>query len=201
MILLDTDFLIDLQREIAGKRKTGAIAFLAARGTAKTAISLVVFVALAGCGYQFKGMGLMAPEGVRTIAITVLENRTSESGIEIVFTSDLAYEFTRSKVLRVVAKDAADAVLGGIIASMTVDTISYTKQYESNERRVTMTLNLVLKHRDGHVIWSDKALSDREAYKAAPSNPLESQRNRRRAIEAISERLAEKIHNRILQGF
>ena len=169
--------------------------------TRKVTVTLIILGAIAGCGYHFEGMGLMAPEGVRTIAIAVLENRTSESGIETLFTSDLAYEFTRSKVLRLVEKDAADAVLGGIIASMTVDTISYTKEYESDERRVTMTLNLALKHRDGQVIWSDKALSDREAYKAAPSDPLESERNRREAIKAISARLAEKIHNRILQGF
>ena len=162
---------------------------------------LVVFVAAAGCGYHFEGMGLTAPEGVRTIAVTVLDNRTSESGIETVFTSDITYEFTRSKVLRVVGKDTADAVLSGRIASLTVDTISHTASYDSDERRVIITLDLALERADGSVIWSNKSLSDKEAFKVVPSDKLATEKNRRAAIETMSERLAEKIHNRILQGF
>ncbi|MCK4729610.1 MAG: hypothetical protein KAT27_11840, partial [Desulfobacterales bacterium] len=154
-----------------------------------------------GCGYHFKGTGLTAPVGVRTIAITVLENRTSESGIETVFTNDLAYEFTRSKMLRVVGKDTADAVLSGTVASLTVDTISHTASYYSDERRVTITLDLALKRADGKVIWSDRTLSDKEAFKVDPLDRLATESKRREAIEAISERLAEKIHNRILQDF
>lgn len=167
----------------------------------KAIVVLAAFVILAGCGYDFKGRGLTAPAGVRTIAITVLENRTSESGIETVFTNDLAYEFTRSKILRVVDKNTANAVLSGRIASLTVDTISHTASYASDERRVTITLSLALKRADGEVIWSDTALSDREAFKVDPSNKLETQSKRRAAIKVISERLAEKIHNRILSDF
>ena len=171
------------------------------KATRKATISLIALVAIAGCGYHFEGMGLMAPEGVRTIAVTVLENMTSESGIETVFTSDLTYEFTRSKTLRVVAKDGADSILGGRIVSLSVDTISHTSNYQSDERRVTVRLNLSLKRADGTVIWSDRALSDKEAFKVDPSDRTETERNKREAIETISERLAEKIHNRILQGF
>ena len=167
----------------------------------KAIAALVVIVAAAGCGYHFEGMGLTAPEGVRTIAITVLDNRTSESGIETVFTSDITYEFTRSKVLRVVGKDTADAVLGGRVASMTVDTISHTARYDSDERRVIITLDLALERADGNVIWSNKSLSDKEAFNVVPSDKLATEKNRRAAIETMSERLAEKIHNRILQGF
>lgn len=164
-------------------------------------LALVVLVALAGCGYHFEGMGLKPPAGVRTIAITVLKNRTSESGIETVLTNDLAYEFTRSKVLRVVGKDTADAVLSGKVESLRINTISHTASYESDERRVTITLDLALERADGIVIWSDRALSDKEAYKVDPQDKLATENNRRAAIKVMSERLAEKIHNRILQGF
>lgn len=166
-----------------------------AAGTAVLAVLAVLY----GCGYHFKGMGLAAPEGVQTIAVTMLKNRTSESGIETVFTGDLAYEFTRSKVLRVVDKDAADAVLSGSIVSLDVNTISHTASYYSDERRVTVTLALALRRATGQVIWSDTGLSDQEEFKV--SDKLTTERNRRAAIEVMSERLAEKIHNRILEGF
>jgi outer membrane lipopolysaccharide assembly protein LptE/RlpB len=163
--------------------------------------AIVLSVALTACGYHFKGAGLKAPEGVHTIAITMLENRTSESGIEWVFTNDLVYEFTRSKVLRVEDKSMADSVLSGTIKSMGVRTISHTASYESDERRVTIGLSLTLKSRDGKVLWSDAALSDKEDYKVFPDDKFATERNKRVAIEAISERLAERTHNRILTGF
>jgi outer membrane lipopolysaccharide assembly protein LptE/RlpB len=163
--------------------------------------TLVVLAVVTSCGYHFKGTGLKAPEGVRTIAITMLENRTSESGIETVFTGDLAYEFTRSKILRVVDKNTADAVLSGKVASLIVDTISHTVSYASDERRAVITLDLSLKRADGRVIWSDGALSDKEAFSVDPSDKLATEKSRRTALEVISERVAEKIHNRILSDF
>jgi outer membrane lipopolysaccharide assembly protein LptE/RlpB len=170
------------------------------RMAGRTGLALAVLVVLAGCGYHPKGMGLTAPAGVHTIAVTVLENRTAESGIETRFTSDLAYEFTRSKIVKVVDKDKADAVLGGIVLALKEDTVSHTASYESDERRVTVTLDLALKGADGKVIWSRRALSDREAFKVS-SDKLATERNRRAAIDVISERLAEKVHNAIFQDF
>jgi len=164
-------------------------------------VALALLWALADCGYQFKGAGLKAPEGVQTIAISMLDNRTSETGIERVFTNDLIYEFTRSKVLQVVDKNVADSVLTGIIKSMGVKTISHTASYESDERRVTIGLSLTLKSRDGKILWSDNALSDNEEYRVFPSDKFATDRSRREAIDVISERLAERAHNRILTGF
>ncbi len=154
----------------------------------------------AGCGYHFKGAGLQAPKGVETIAIPMLENKTTRPGIETVFTSDLAYEFTRSKVLQVVKKETADAVLSGSIASLNTDTVAHTADYASDERRVTIRLKLTLKRRDGTVTWADSGLSDNEIYQVSGDRAT-TDRNERQAIETISERLAEKIHNRILEDF
>ncbi|MDY6838869.1 MAG: LPS assembly lipoprotein LptE [Thermodesulfobacteriota bacterium] len=162
-------------------------------------LALVMFSVQGGCGYQFKG-GLKAPAGVHTISVRMLENRTLESGIEVVFTNDFLYEFTRSKVLQVAGPDGADAVLSGTIVSLNVDTISHTADYDSSERRVTITLDLALTGANGEVLWSDRALSDREEYQVS-LDKLTTEGNRRRAIEALSERLAEKVHNRVLQDF
>jgi outer membrane lipopolysaccharide assembly protein LptE/RlpB len=163
-------------------------------------IALALLLGLAACGYHLKGAGLKAPEGVKTVAVTVLENRTSESGIEVTFANDLAYEFTRSKVLRVVDEKTADAVLSGTIKSLRVQTISYTSNYDSDERRVRVTLNLSLVSRDGKVLWSDPALAGIEEFKVSDDRFV-TDRNRREAIETISERIAERVHNRILQDF
>jgi outer membrane lipopolysaccharide assembly protein LptE/RlpB len=163
-------------------------------------IALTLLLALVACGYNLKGAGLKAPDGVETVAVTVLDNRTAESGIEMTFTNHLTYEFTRSKVLRVVDEKAADAVLRGTITSLGEETISYTANYDSDERRVRVTLNLSLVSRDGKVLWSDPALAGIEEFKVADDRFV-TDKNRREAIETISERIAERVHNRILQDF
>ena len=163
-------------------------------------LAIVISLVLSGCGYHFKGAGLKAPEGIEAIAIIVLENDTSESGIESVFTGDLIYEFTRSKVVRVVSEAKADASLRGRITSLDVKTISHTTTYNSSVRRVAVKVDLSLKRVDGKVIWSTQGLSDNEPFDVS-DNKLTTESNRRAAIEVISERLAEKVHNRIFQDF
>jgi hypothetical protein len=145
-------------------------------------------------------MGLQAPEGVQTIAVPMLENKTTRPGIETFFTGDLTYEFTRSKVLHVVKEETADSVLSGSIVSLRTETITQTADYQSDERRATITLSLALKRKDGKVIWANNALSDDEIYKVSDDR-LTTDQNEREAIETISERMAEKIHNRILEDF
>ena len=164
-----------------------------------TILTLMALMPLIGCGYHFKGAGLTAPEGVQTIAVTVLENKTSESGIETVFTGDFASEFTRSKVLQVVDKERADAVLSGSIVSVSVNTIVYTETFDSDERRVTITLNLAMTRKDGKVLWAS-VLSDNEIFEVS-ADKLITESNKREAIDVMSERLAEKVHARILEDF
>lgn len=161
---------------------------------------LFVVPLLSGCGYHFKGAGLKAPVGVETISVLVLENKTSEIGLETLFTGNLVYEFTRSKVLRVVGKETADAVLKGSILSVATDTISHTETFASDERRVTVTLDLILMRSDGKVLWADAALHDNEVFQVASDKPT-TDLNKRAAIEVLSKRLSEKAHNRILQDF
>jgi outer membrane lipopolysaccharide assembly protein LptE/RlpB len=166
----------------------------------RASLALGVLMVFVGCGYHLKGTGLSPPPGVHTIAVTTLENRTSESGIEIRFASDLVYEFTRSKILPVVDRDKADAVLSGVIVSLQENTIAYTADYASKERRVTLILDLALKGTDGRVIWSRRGLSDEEAYKVSPDK-LATERNKRAAIDILLERLAERVHNTIFENF
>ena len=163
-------------------------------------IALALAIALTACGYHLKGGGLRAPEGVETIAVLVLDNKTAEIGLETRFTGDLAYEFTRSKILRVVDKQSADAILRGSIVSVATNTITHNENFASDERRVTVTLDLIVNRSNGTVVWSNSAFRDSEVY-TVTSDKLSTDENKREAIEVISRRLAEKAHNRILQDF
>lgn len=160
---------------------------------------LVLGLFFSGCGYHFAGGGSF-PAGIKSISISMLENRTAETGIENVFTNDIIYEVTRDKKVRLTTKEKADATLSGVIASMRTDTISRTGQYTSAERRVVATVDLLLKDRDGRVIWSAKSFSGNEEYVVA-SDKQTTEQNRRNAIVELSKRLAERIYYRLTDDF
>lgn len=162
----------------------------------------IVFLCLlslffSACGYRFTGGGNL-PQGIKTVYIAMLENRTSETGAENIFTNDLIYEFTKNN--EVASKDQADAYLSGIIKSMSIETISHRGTYTSLERRVKIALDLKLTDTDGKVIWIAKDISENEEYDVM-SDKLATEKKRRDAILALSKRLAEKVHNRLTEGF
>jgi len=129
-----------------------------------------------------------------------LENRTSETGAENIFTNDLIYEVTRDNKVLLTTKDKADALLSGIIKSMSIQTISHTGAHTSLERRVTITVDVKLTTPDGRVIWSANDVSANEAYDVM-SDKLATEQKRRNAISALSKRLAERLYARITDDF
>ncbi len=153
---------------------------------------------LSACGYRFAGGGTL-PSGIKSVCVTILENRTSEIGVENTFTNDLIYEFTKNgKIARI---DKADALLSGVIRSMSIETISRSKAHTSRERRVTFTLDLKLTDNEGRIIWSAKGVSGNEAYDVVSDNKLSTEQNRRSAISTLSIRLAEKVYNSLTEDF
>ena len=151
------------------------------------------------CGYRFTGGGSF-PAGIRSICIPALENRTSETGAENIFTNDLIYEVTRDSKVVLTSRDKADALLSGVIKSMSIETISRKGAHSSLERRVKIAVDLKLTGTDGRLIWSAKSVSANEAYDVMPDK-LATEQNRRNAILSLSKRLAQKVYNRITDDF
>ena len=153
------------------------------------------------CGYRFAGSGAF-PAGVNYIFIEVVENRTSKIGVERIVTNQLIFEFSRQRESSLVSKlDEADAILKGSINSIRTQTISRLDSNVANEREVTMTVDLKLIKRDGGaVIWAANGLSDREAYDVDNAK-IETDRNEELAIRRLSERISERIFNRLTDNF
>ncbi|MEA3429388.1 MAG: LPS assembly lipoprotein LptE, partial [Thermodesulfobacteriota bacterium] len=138
------------------------------------------------------------PSGIQSVCVTILANRTSETGVENTFTNDLIYEFTRNG--KIAGIDKADALLSGVVKSMSIETISHRGVHTSLERRVRFTLDLKLTDNDGRTIWS-KSVSENEAYDVATDNKLTTEQNRSKAISTLSTRLAEKVYNSLTEDF
>ena len=156
-------------------------------------------LSLAACGYRFAGGGSM-PEGIRFVGISMLENRTSETGVEDQITNSIIYEFTRSGSVTVTDPARAEAVLSGVINRILVDSIAFTSANVAQERRVTIYVDLTLTGADGRVIWTVRDMTANEDY-PVESDKLATERNKREAIAAASERLAERAFRRMTEDF
>jgi len=163
-------------------------------------MSLCLFC-LSACGYRFSGSGQF-PEGVNHIFIEVLENRTSKGGVERIVTNQLIFEFSRQRERSLVSNlSEADAILRGSINSIRTQTISRVDTELANEREVVMMVDLRLIKKDGGaVLWAANGISDREAFDVN-SSKIETDRNEDLAIGRLSERISERIFNRLTDDF
>lgn len=151
-----------------------------------------------GCGYQLVGKGTL-PRGAGSVYVALFENNTAEIGVSHIFTNDMIYEFTRNGN-RVVDEASADALLGGTIDAMEIETVSYRGQLTSLERRITARLTLKLTDREGRVLWSASGISEEEVYGVLEEKTA-TEFNKREAIRALSRRLAENAYSRMTSQF
>jgi len=162
---------------------------------------VVVFIGLiiASCAYKFTGGGDL-PGGVKSVYVKTLENRTSETGIENFLTDDIIYEFTRSGKAVITDEENSEAVLTGIVSSLTIGTVSRHNSDTSSQRRVRLAVDLKLAGNDGKLIWAQNGFTDDEDYNVSP-NKSATEHNKREALKILSKRLAEKVYNRLTDNF
>ncbi|MFC1887046.1 LPS assembly lipoprotein LptE [Thermodesulfobacteriota bacterium] len=167
----------------------------------RLAFLLGMLMTISQCAYRFEG-DTRLPGDINRLCITILDNRTSETGLENIFTSALIHEFSLRNSNVLTSKDEADAVLSGGIRSMRIETIarSGTQGGASIERRVTLGVLLSLTDRDGKLIWTSGELTGYEEYQVA-LDKIVTEQYRKDAIVHLVERLAETIYNHIAADF
>lgn len=152
-----------------------------------------------GCGYKFVGGGNM-PSGVKSVCVSLFENRTAETGLENTIAGNLNYEFTRNGIKLMANPDKADARLTGTIKSVTVETVSYRGDQTSIESRVIVVVGARLKNKDGVELWASDNVSERQTY-ATDTDKQTTLRNKKAALATLSQRLAESFYGRLTEDF
>jgi len=163
-------------------------------------INVLLLLILSACSYRFAAKGDL-PSGVRRIFVTILENRTAETGVENIITNDLKQEIIRNrKEILASSSVEADAFLSGVVKSIRIKNISHKGTHTSLERRVRVMVSLKLTDPDGRILWHENDIAESEAYVVTPDKS-ETDRNRRAAISALSKRLAESVYYRLTDDF
>ena len=160
---------------------------------------ICLFFFIAACGYQFEGGGYINKDVTR-VAVRVLENKTSETGADVIFTNALIREILQKTDTKVVDEATATAVIEGTVKSVTFAALSRATVESVIERGISATMDIQMVNKDGKVIWSAMDLSSTESY-ATSQDKAADEGNKGTALEKIATRSAERIVSRMLSNF
>ena len=158
---------------------------------------MIAAVLVASCGYKFSGGGSF-PRDIKSICISVFENRSTETGIENTITNDLIQEVNRMGDIALTDKKRADAVLSGVV--FVGNEIISRRGNTPIEKRITVTVDLKLDSSEDGVIWSSQGVSEQEAYDVTGSDQ-DTKQNKNEATSILSKRLSEVIYRRLSDDF
>jgi hypothetical protein len=170
-------------------------------GSAHVGAVIALTLVLLSCGYRFAGQGSL-PADVTLVFIPIFENRTSETGVESIFTNDLIFQFTRNRK-ESIAPDlaSADGVLRGTVESLVINNVARSSLSTATERRVTGVLRLQMESLGGNVLWSSGNIVESMVYSVVDDNKTATDRNKSDAIAVVSKKIAESAFDRLTDDF
>ncbi len=157
----------------------------------------ICFAALlaASCGhYSFSGNTL--PSYIKTVAIPLFENKTSEFGISEKLTDAVIDAFTQDNTLKIVDPSLASALISGEITSVTDRASTFNQQEQVQSYRVYVTVRSEFRdQKKRKIIWK-AVLQEWGEYQHSASTE-----ERQKAIDDAVKKLAEDILNKSVAGW
>jgi hypothetical protein len=164
-------------------------------------VSVVLLLLVSGCGYHFSGEGPGPRPGLKSVAIPVFKNKTSEPDLGSLFAGALRREFLRKGDLRVVPVDEADAIFEGTITSVHTAAVAHIEALQTIQSKLYVTLDIRCKDaKDGKVLWQDSQFTYYQSFLQGP-DPIVSFDNRRQAEDFLAKEMSVRIHDRFLSNF
>jgi len=157
-------------------------------------------VPLTSCGYRFTG-GEGLPQGIEKLYIQLLDNKTTEPGVDVVITSELKNEFIQKYRGVLVDRKVAEAVLSGAVVGIQTETVSRRGALRALARRVDMSIDLILKTTDGQRIWFAKSITVIDTYPVVSGDKEATERNKRNALKYLAGKIAEISFYRLTDNF
>ncbi len=161
---------------------------------------VLLAIATVGCGYHLARPGENLPPNVKTIAIPVLKNETTEAGFEAILSDELRRRFAESDWLKLAPVEEADVVLVGSIKKFKSSPISFSTSDYAVEYRASVVVSLRLVDQHGNTLWDDPAIVKAREYRA-DVDIFASEQNKHDAVLWLAHEVAADVHDRILDGF
>ena len=165
-----------------------------------------------GCGYHFRMTGEPIGIKIESLAIPLIESSSSSLGFEGDFTKIIRNEFISHAKVPIVPKDEAAAVLIGKVYEIETEPYTYnlfqtTVQGQVTTHEVTSARWLKIRldarlvdRATGKAIWEDKGMEEKATFSVG-TDPLAERYNKRKAVRAIAQSLAERIYLKTMERF
>jgi hypothetical protein len=156
-------------------------------------LSLLNLVQIACGPYSFSSS---AASHIKTIAVPIFQDQTSEFGIKEKLTDAIIREITRDNTLRVTDRRAADSILEGTILQVTDRAGAFTTDEKVQDVKIFITVHVKyedLKKRK--IIWED------ELTQWGTFNPDEGVQSREQGIDEALVKISSEILNRSVSGW
>jgi len=167
-------------------------------GRAPAAGLALLALGLAGCGYSFRGN---LPDHIKTVAVPVFTNRTSEPAVESSLTSAVIDAYARNGRLRVVKPEEADAILDGEVVGYSVQSIAFDNQANVRVYRLLVTMNIKLRDvRRNSVLFEQQGLREKSDFQVqgAVSQTIGAEEG---AVRAAATEIARSIVSLTIDRF
>jgi len=131
----------------------------------KRVLALLALTALilGGCGYSLRGS---LPGHIKTVAVPVFKNRTSEPGVETMLTGAVVDAFSTNGRLTVVGAEKADSILEGEVTGYQVLSIAYDPKANVQQYRLVVTMNLRFRDvKRDEMIFEQQNLQERSDFR------------------------------------
>lgn len=149
---------------------------------------------LAGCGYQMVGSGAsQLPPHLKTIAIPLFENHSTEPTIQRPFTEALRRAFITDGRLQLVNNQAeADLVLTGTLTQYSIRAVSFNDVDVAIEYFVSISADVKVVDRVENLTWLKQSLKTRWDY-LADDSVITSEASRQEALVETYRVLSQRV--------
>lgn len=166
---------------------------------------LSLFLCSTGCGYTLQATG--QPKGITipSLAIPLMKSPSSSLGFEGEFTRMIRQEFVSHSQIPLESKEKAAMVLIGIVTDIKTEPLSYRISDENFEVTTSRWLKIKLSCKlvdraTGKTVWEDPDMEQKVAF-TVTSDPLQTNYNRRKAIEKIARLFSEIVYLKTMERF
>ena len=134
----------------------------------RTISALSLLAASAGsCAYSTSAA--LLPPHLKTVAIPVFENGTTEYSLPQEITDAVILRFVQDNHLKVVPERSASSVIRGKVVGYRNGVFGFSEQVRAQEYRVTITVSIVFKDLvKNREVWSEAALTKTSNYYVTP---------------------------------
>jgi hypothetical protein len=162
-------------------------------------VAIALLVSLAGCSYSPNPA--LFPPHLKTLAVPVFENRTTEPNLDQEVTQAVVNRFVANNRLRVVSEGEADLVVSGAVVGYTNSVFGFNAREQAQEYQVAVTVAVRVKDRvKNREMWADDRLVRTSNYFVVtiPGQQVQDQVTARQ--DAI-DKIGEAVINKTVEGW